>query len=213
MRRSILYLLAGLWFIALGAVLAGASWAQTLMPMGTALDANTACGALATGRSRQTGEIVRMQMPGNRTDANGYWVACNRACGGSQRFAEWTVDGRKCTSAERLETSPTSRQRIQGAFHGGTETISQRSGPMRGAVTYRCDDGTYSQVAATCEPAPAIKSCAEPIDVVAGRCRFRFNGQGADGDQIAIRPRPGQGDMRAQCFAGVWLATSIYCAR
>lgn len=211
MRLAARAVLALIWVLIIGTVLAGASWAQTLMPQGTKLDADTACGALATGRTRG-GEIVRMQMPGNRTDANGYWIACNRACGGSQRFVEWVADGRTCTSAERLETTPTSPQRQQGALHGETETIRQRSGPMRGSVTFRCDDGTYSQIAATCEPAPPVKGCTEPIDVTAGRCRFRHDRPGADGDAIAIRPRPGQGDMRAQCFGGVWLATSVYCA-
>jgi hypothetical protein len=186
--------------------------AQTKMPAGTALDTNTACGALATGRDANW-TIVRMQIPGNRVDANGRWIACDRACGGSQRFVEWAVDGRRCTSTERLETSPTSRQRQQGALHGESETIRQRSGSMRGAVTYRCDDGTYSQVAATCEPAPVVRGCDEPIDVRAGRCRFQHSRPGMDGDQIAIRPSKGQGDMRAQCFGGVWLATSIYCAQ
>lgn len=212
MRRSIIYLLAGLWFLGLAFILHGASWAQTVAPAGTAVDRDTLCGASAVGRSRITGESVRMQAAGMQVDAQGYWAPCNRACGGSQQFVMWTVDGRQCTSAERLETSPTSRQRMQGALHGESETIRQRQGPMRGAVTYRCDDGTYSQITATCEPAPVARGCTDPIDVTAGRCRFRHDKQGADGDQIAIRPRPGVGDMRAQCFAGVWLATSIYCA-
>lgn len=211
MRLAARAVLALIWVLIIGTVLAGASWAQTRMPMGTKLDADTACGALATGRTRG-GEIVRMQMPGNRTDANGYWIACDRACGGSQRFVEWTVDGRTCTSAERLETSPTSRQRQQGALHGESETIYQRSGTMRGAVTYRCDDGTYTQVMATCEPARPVRGCSEPIDVTAGRCRFRHGAPGADGDQIAIRPRPGQGDMRAVCQDQHWAVQSIYCA-
>ena len=179
----------------------------------SAVDIDTVCGAAAVGRSRITGESVRMQTAGMRVDAQGYWTPCNRACGGSQQFVTWTVDGRRCTSAERLETSPTSRQRLQGSLHGDSETIRQRQGAMRGSVTYTCQDGTYTQTVATCGPAPAISGCAEPIDVVAGRCRFRYAKQGADGDQIAIRPRPGQGDMRAQCFGGVWMATSIYCAK
>lgn len=186
--------------------------AQTRMPMGTQLDANTACGGLATGRDA-SGQVVRMQMPGNRADANGYWIACDRACGGSQRFVEWTANGYACTSAERLETSPTSRQRLQGSLHGDSETIRQRQGAMRGSVTYTCADGTYTQTAATCEPAPVISGCSTAIDVTAGRCRFRHPGQGADGDVVAIRPRPGQGDMRARCWAGLWMAESIYCAR
>lgn len=197
----------------LAAILAGASWAQTRMPATTMVDADTLCGAAAVGRSRITGETVKMQMAGNRVDSDGYWVACNRACGGSQRFATWTVDGRSCTSAERLETSPTSRQRLQGSLHGDSETIRQRQGAMRGSVTYTCADGTYTQTAATCEPAPTISGCSTAIDVTAGRCRFRHAGQGADGDVVAIRPRPGQGDMRARCWAGLWVAESIYCAR
>jgi len=212
MRLAARAVLALIWVLIIGTVLAGASWAQTRMPMGTKLDADTACGAAATGRD-SLGQIVKMQIKGNRVDAQGRWVACDRACGGSQRFVEWSVDGMACTSAERLETSPTSRQRQQGALHGESETIRQRSGAMRGAVTFTCQDGTYSQSAATCEPAPAVRGCVDPIDVTAGRCRFRHSTPGADGDQIAIRPRPGVGDMRAQCFAGLWLATSIYCAR
>lgn len=208
--RILLFLVAAMY---VAAVMVPAALAQTIAPAGTKVDRDTVCGAAATGRSRVTREVVQMQMKGNRVDADGYWVPCDRACPGSQRFAEWAANGYACTSAERLETSPTSRQRLQGSMHGDSETIRQRQGAMRGSVTYTCTDGVYTRTAATCEPAPTISGCSTAIDVTAGRCRFRHAGQGADGDVVAIRPRPGQGDMRARCWAGLWVAESIYCAR
>lgn len=212
MRLAARAVLALIWVLIIGTVLAGASWAQTLMPQGTPIDKDTTCGALATGLSRVTRDIVRMKMPNNKVDADGYWAACDRPCGGSQRFMEWTVDGHTCSSADRLATSPTDPRRMQGRLHGESEAFSATSGPTRGRAVYTCNDGAYRLTEATCGPAPPARPCDLPIDVKVGKCRFQYTGKGVEGDTIAIRPRPGQGDMRSVCFGGLWLTTSLYCA-
>lgn len=126
---------------------------------------NSECGAKGIGMRKTDNVVVESLQQNERVNAQGYWEKCNvqpapstRACGGDQRFVEWTVGANSCTTYDKYASVATDPKRFQGLFHGQGKVYSQWQGPMRGDIALKCNDGKVETVMATCAPATGCEA-------------------------------------------------------
>lgn len=124
-------------------------FSQTLMPADSMMTPNTECGALGVGRM-PNGNIIKMALPGNRVNEQGTWVSCDRACGGDQKFVEWSEGANKCTSAVPEASGPTHHARFQGIPHRRYADYVDFLGRYNGMVRLRCEDGILKREIEVC---------------------------------------------------------------
>lgn len=134
------------------------------VPPGTPPTLDSACGAEGVGKAPD-GAIVRMTLAGNRVDARGHWIACDRPCPGTQRFPVWSEGASQCTTEHPDATSATHWRRDQGAMHGASQVFVADTGRFNGLYVYRCDDGVKVPVVARCRDTLPAGSCAELAEV------------------------------------------------
>lgn len=137
MKRSMPRTLAAASLLFCAAILAPA-FGQSIAPAGTSVTPNTACGSLGTGRDTLH-QVVTMQMPGNRVNAQGAWESCDRPCPSVESPPSWSASGLQCSSSV---ADP-------GAVHGQARVFVS-DGRYRGTYVYRCSDGGRVQVLASC---------------------------------------------------------------
>lgn len=161
----------------------------------------TGCGAPGVGFPAGGGRRLARHAPGWRVDDGGRWVECDRPCvpagATASDYRTWSAGAHQCSTRIRAGVG----RRDEVILHGQATTWRQWTGPMRGTLIERCDDGVRSVVATTCAPAVACDTYWGADD------GFAYDGRTAPVPvgQYAHARRASDGESRRiKCVAGSW---------